>query len=206
MRISTIPINKGTKLHKLTAMSNRGHDRHGKILWLWKCDCGQTITVSTNAVRRGNTTSCGCYRLERLREEMITHGHAKAGHRSRTYRIWCNMKTRCDKIQNPAWKHYGGRGIQYCRRWIYFKEFLKDMGECPKGLTLDRTNNNCGYSKKNCRWVSTGDQARNRRNNIFLLIGGIRHCLKDACAVLGLSYGAILTRIRRGKIITQAIG
>ena len=74
------------------------------------------------------------------------------------------MIKRCTNPQSWNWKYYGGRGITVCDRWRYsFENFLADMGEKPEGLTLDRTNNELGYSPENCRWSTLSEQAFNRR-------------------------------------------
>lgn len=79
-----------------------------------------------------------------------------------TYRIWAAMKTRCDNSNHENFHRYGGRGIKYCARWNKFKGFLEDMGLRPGNLTLDRIDNEKGYSKKNCRWATREVQGLNK--------------------------------------------
>lgn len=80
-----------------------------------------------------------------------------------TYTCWLNMKDRCNNKNNINYRHYGGRRITVCKRWNKFENFLKDMGEKPEGLTLDRIDNNKGYYKDNCRWTNWKQQNNNRR-------------------------------------------
>ena len=93
------------------------------------------------------------------------HGHnpSGTGKPSPTYISWQNMKARCLNPNNPRFKDWGGRGIEVCKRWMDFVNFLEDMGEKPKGLTLDRVNNNGNYEPGNCRWTTRKEQRQNRR-------------------------------------------
>ena len=75
------------------------------------------------------------------------------------------MVDRCTRPGNKNWKHYGGRGIAVCARWRVFTNFLTDMGEPPKGLSIERINNNGNYEPANCKWATTKEQGRNKRSN-----------------------------------------
>lgn len=89
-----------------------------------------------------------------------THGKSNTPE----YRSWAHMKERCFNPKHHAYDQYGGRGITVCARWLQFENFLADMGERPKGMTLDRFPNNDGnYEVSNCRWATPSQQQINKR-------------------------------------------
>ena len=109
----------------------------------------------------GRTTSCGCYWLE----IKTTHGNSRptVGN-SPTYISWSSAKGRCYQKKQPYYFNYGGRGIKMCERWKNsFENFLADMGERPKGKTLDRIDGDGNYEPKNCRWATRSEQSSNQR-------------------------------------------
>ena len=80
-----------------------------------------------------------------------------------TYSSWVCMKSRCNNPNDSSYERYGGKKIKVCKRWNNFKEFFSDMGERPKGKTLDRINTKKGYTKLNCRWATISEQNFNKR-------------------------------------------
>ena len=79
------------------------------------------------------------------------------------YKIWVNMRQRCNNPKNPKYKDYGGRGITVCKRWDNFSNFMTDMGERPEGNSIDRKNVNGNYEPSNCRWATAKQQRANQR-------------------------------------------
>ena len=73
------------------------------------------------------------------------------------------MKSRCNNTKNKQYKDYGGRGISYDPSWETYDNFLSDMGKKPYQFTLERVDNDKGYSKQNCIWASYLIQAKNKR-------------------------------------------
>jgi hypothetical protein len=94
----------------------------------------------------------------------LRHGHARRSGHSAEHRAWQNMLQRCRNPKHPHYASYGGRGIRVADRWLVFENFLADMGPRPPSRTLERLNNERGYSWTNCEWATRASQARNRRS------------------------------------------
>lgn len=128
------------------------------------------------------------------------HGHfsAKNGYPkgSRTYLAWQSMRNRCLTKSHRHYARYKDKKIY--ARWANFANFLKDMGECPMGKTLDRIDNAKGYSKKNCRWATPREQAQNRSNSIFVTYRGRKLNLAEWTRVTKIGYETLRQRYRRG--------
>jgi hypothetical protein len=108
------------------------------------------------------------------------------------------MVKRCFDPKSNNYKNYGKRGITVeDERWLEFVNFYEDMGERPKGMTLDRKDNNKGYCKENCRWAINEDQENNRRNNHLLTFNGKTQSMAKWARELGMTYSTIMSRVRK---------
>lgn len=126
-----------------------------RVVWLCLCDCGKLRLVIKTNLSTGHTTSCGCSSVE--------HGYTDKSE----YNAYMAAKQRCTNPKNPMWKWYGGRGIEF--RFTSFQEFLDHIGPKPKGLTLDRKDNEGHYEVGNVHWITMAQQSKNkRRSNQFL--------------------------------------
>jgi len=123
-----------------------------------------------------------------------THGMSY----TRIYSVWVNMMARCNNPKHPDYHNYGGRGISVCQSWHDFKIFYLDMGSTPEGMSIDRIDNDSGYSKDNCRWASAIEQGRNGRHNRYITHEGERLCLSEWCDRLGGSPYLVSDRLRLG--------
>lgn len=143
-------------------MCRSGQSPHYKRQAYVRCDCGVKKWVNVANLKKGTTKSCGCRMRQINRERMTSHGKA----RTPTYYVWKSMLARCNNPKQPSYADYGGRGIKVCTRWHQFENFLEDMGEVPEGFSLDRVDNDRGYSLGNCRWATRSEQSCNRRSRI----------------------------------------
>lgn len=139
----------------------------GEIFWLCSCKCGSLSVVLSRDLRKGHTSSCGCFAREETSRVATIHGHAatRTHLASSTYNSWTRMMQRCTNPQNNRWYLYGGRGITVCKRWLKFENFLADMGERPLGKSIDRINTDGNYEPANCKWSTPKEQANNRRRS-----------------------------------------
>jgi len=136
------------------------------VYWLCKCDCGRETVVNGSSLRNGHTRSCGCGSGRTQAEREKTYHF---------YHVWWNILQRCKNKNAISYPNYGGRGIKICKRWEDYLLFKEDMFEgYSVGLQIDRIDNNGDYCKENCKWVTSKENARNRRSNVWVTINGVR--------------------------------
>ena len=139
-------------------VTGTAESRQSKAMWYCTCACGKVTLVYAESLLRDKTRSCGC-----LRTENHYSTHRMTG--SKEYNIWANMKKRCLNPKEKRYPDYGGRGILVCTKWLEFQGFYEDMGDCPQDCSLDRRDNDLGYSPDNCRWVNNSIQRINQRRS-----------------------------------------
>lgn len=171
------------------------------------CECGNHVVTRVSGVKNGHTKSCGCYAIDKLSERFTTHGMCGTP----THGSWTAMIQRCTNRGNGRFKHYGGRGITVCKSWLVFENFYADMGDRPEGMTLDRKNNDEGYSKANCRWATMREQSRNTSQNRMLTFNGRTQCLSDWAADAGMKVDTLYARVVMygwpvERSLTQCVG
>lgn len=121
------------------------------------------------------------------------------------FSAWKGMLQRCNNPQSQAYRHYGGRGITVCKAWEDFTTFFTDMGPRPKGLSIDRIDNDGNYEPGNCRWANKSTQSRNTRVNHVIVYKGVERVLEEWAEILGIKSNTILTRLKRGWPTDEAL-
>lgn len=113
------------------------------------------------------------------------------------YGSYHSMMDRCYRGKSANYRFYGGRGIRVCAEWHNIESFEKWCAESGyrKGLSLDRVNPDGDYCPKNCRWVTSKQQANNRRNTVYLTHGGETHTISEWSEITGICRSTISNRI-----------
>ena len=190
----------GKKYNRLTIIEEAGKGYRGTTLVKCKCECGNEYINSCSAIVRGKYKSCGCGKKE-YKERFInahrTHGNSK----TRLYKIFYGMKTRCTNPKRADYKQYGGKGIKICSEWLndytLFEKWAIENGYNDT-LTIDRIDPNKDYSPENCRWVSRKEQSRNQERTKYLTYNGITKTVAEWAEELGVSYWTLMTRFKKG--------
>lgn len=158
-----------------------------------RCVCGITKEVDRSQVNLGRTKSCGCLRSKMISDAVKTHGKSK----SKLYDVYIKMVERCSNTFDKGYQNYGGRGITVCDSWKEsFENFYKDMGQPLSNQSLDRRDNDLGYSKENCRWVDRTIQNANRRK-----LNSTRKTTSECRCVHKAGDGWRTTIYRYGKVV-----
>lgn len=187
----------------LKVVSFSHYDKHGGTVWLCKCDCGNNCFVKRYGLVSNKTTSCGHIRRGlSYYDKNRFHGLTN----SPVYKIWKGMNTRCYNKNHIHYQDYGGKGISVCKRWELFKNFYDDIGHSyNKGLTLERINSSGNYEPENCKWADWVEQARNRKNNLYIIYNNKQLLLIELAELVGIKYSILYSRLKNGWDINEAI-
>lgn len=165
------------------------HMSSGHSYWVCRCECGEEKTIRGSHLLSGHTTSCGCQKGN------LSH----KGSRTRLYAIWSGMRERCYNPKSASYVYYGARGIIVCNEWKDFTKFrdwavANGYNDC---LTIDRIDNNSGYSPENCRWATAREQANNTRKTRVLIHNGEAHSVSEWARILGIKQSTLSMRINK---------
>lgn len=179
------------------------HPKWKHRYWACVCECGGIGTVRERNLIKGYSLSCGCFHHERVGERSRTHGLTETSE----YKIWSGIISRCYTPSATGYKHYGGRGITVCDRWLNsFELFLLDMGNKPSPeMSVDRIDSNRGYYPDNCRWATRFTQANNRRFTKVYSHDGESKTLSEWAQCSDIAYHTLKCRLKRGWSLSDAI-
>jgi len=204
---AALKIPAGTKFGRLTVIRETerklvgiGDKKQSKRQFYCRCECGNKINVIVENLTNNRTKSCGCLSSETTAARNKTHGESL----TRLYNIWAGMVQRCTNPNTQSWHRYGGRGITVCERWKSYENFKKDMIDgYSDDLTIDRINNDKGYSKKNCRWVTNKENCNNQSRTIRVRFRGKERTLGEVAKMLGEKYDTVHQRWETGNPLDQ---
>lgn len=195
-------FNKLTVISRAESRINKGGQH--RTMWRCLCDCGNYTDVYAYGLKTGKTKSCGCYKEQIMSEVHFKHGGTKDNKRERLYTVWRNMLSRCNNPNFTEYNIYGGRGIRVCDEWkdyASFREWALGAGyddSAKRGeLTIDRIDGDGNYCPENCCLKNQKEQARNRRTNRTVTIGGVSRCLLEWCEEYNMPYKQVHMRITR---------
>lgn len=189
---------KGQKFGKLTVAEFVEIKNHSAY-WKCICECGNEKVVRGTNLTSGLIRSCGCLKGE----SHIKHQESF----SRLYRIWAGMKQRCENINRRDYPKYGGSGVTVCEEWhdyMTFRKWAISHGY-DDTKSIDRIDNNGGYSPRNCRWVGFQAQQNNKLNSSLLTIDGVTKTATEWSKVSGIPAERIRKRKRNGWDDKEAV-
>lgn len=172
--------------------------RRRPAIYLCRCSCGSWKLVRADALTRGTTRSCGCLQ----REIRTKHG----GTGTRLYTIWNGMKDRCANQNAKNYNAYGGRGISVCDEWSQSFEAFQSWAMANgyrDDLTIDRIDNDGGYTPENCRWATRRAQSQNTRQNVYVMYRGELLTIAEASRRSGIAQQTICARRRKKPNATE---
>jgi hypothetical protein len=204
----------GREFNRLTVLGYAGKNKHNNNLWNCRCKCRNEIIVESHSLICGNTKSCGCLQKEKatitLLNMSMTHGLSrdKNHQKTRLYRIWAGIRTRCLNSNDKTFKNYGQRGICICNEWKNNFKVFHDWAIAngySDNLTIERINNDGDYEPSNCKWADDIEQANNKRTSRIITFNGMAKTLSQWAKYYNINYNMLFERLKRGWTFEKAI-
>lgn len=200
-----VTLSKGQKINRLKIEDL--FKVEGRVYCNCICDCGNKVEkIRARSLLSGNTKSCGCLNNELRLERNLKHNDANRNNKSRLYKIWVDVRRRCNNPNRKDASNYFKKGIRMCEEWndfSKFKEWALENGY-DDNLTIERKNNNKGYNPDNCCWIEKSEQSKNRTTNHYITYNGETKTLTDWAKTLGIKRTTLSGRISRGWSIAEA--
>lgn len=200
----------GRRFGRWVVDSYAGRGYGNRHTWNCTCDCGTKRAVHGPNLLHGRSLSCGCLAREMTAAASTTHGATVGRVKISEYIIYMKIKGRCFNPTDAAYWMYGKRGITLCNGWKSFPQFYKDMGSRPGKLSIDRINNDIGYTcgkceqcikngwPMNCRWATAKQQCNNRRSSRRITIGNVTKGMSEWAECWGISPQLVWSRLANG--------
>lgn len=204
-------VNIGMRFGRLVVLAEAPRGKNRTLWFRVLCDCGTVKVVRKCQLADKTTKSCGCLRREvcaRIGASSAIHGASGGRDSSGTYKCWVSIKNRCYGENDPSYPAYGGRGITMHEEWQRsFQAFLRYVGQRPsKDHSIDRYPNQDGnYEPGNVRWADDKEQNRNKRNNVHLVVNGLRLTIAEWAEKYGLKDATLRSRLKQGWSQEEAL-
>lgn len=201
------PTEIGARYGRLVVLSEIGTVRDREVVVRVRCDCGNERDILRASLRRGSSTSCGCFGTEQRTKAATTHGESQTS----LYKVWHMIRLRCNDATHPSYHKYGGRGVQMHADWTedypaFATAIRTQIGPRPsKRHSLDRIDNDGHYEPGNLRWATPSEQGRNTRHNHLLTYSGRTMSVAAWAEAMGMPHGTLHQRIRMGWPIEKCL-
>jgi hypothetical protein len=199
MALRRIKVVPGERFSSLTVIKEAESIKPGKYkirMIHCKCDCGNETIVRLEYLKSGHTKSCGCASTKELVKHRRTHGLSG----TRLYGIWNGMKNRCYNKNRKSFKDYGAKGIRVCDEWLEFEPFYNwaMKNGYKENLSIERKDSMGNYEPSNCTWIPFEEQAKNKRNTIYLEYKGVKKSLSEWSEILKIKHEILYSRYSFG--------
>ncbi len=172
--------------------------------WLCQCDCGTVKEVSSQALRRGSSRSCGCLGAERQMSKPRRRGKAE----EKLKAVLISARRACENPNDGRYYLFGARGITVCDEWRKdentFIEWSLNNGY-RDGSILLRYDKEQGFAPWNCKWRTEPDKGQGRKGSVIITANDEAHSLAEWSRITGLHRDTILERLLRGATPEEAV-